>query len=169
MEPQTIVPVTVYWRPGCPFCARLRRDLQVLGLPVREVNIWADPGAAARVRSLAGGNETVPTVLVGEHAMVNPSASEVVGQVRRDVPGFTPDEALARAGRAARLVRVIAWSVIGVLVVLGVGANAAGHAGLSWLADGAAVAVWLLSLLARRLLAGRGPGGLVSRTRMPEG
>jgi hypothetical protein len=120
--------------------------------------------AAARVRSVAGGNETVPTVLVGEQALVNPSAAEVLGQVRRAMPGFTPDEALARAGRAARLLRLIQWSVIGILVVLSLGADAAGHSGLSWLADGAALAVWLLARLARRLLTGRARGqpGLTS-------
>jgi mycoredoxin len=30
-----------------------------------EINIWEDPQAAARVRSVANGNETVPTVFVG--------------------------------------------------------------------------------------------------------
>lgn len=140
-----------------------------MGLPVREVNIWADPGAAARVRSLAAGNETVPTVLVGERALVNPSASEVLGRVRRAMPGFTPDEPLARTGRAARLLRIITWSVIGVLAALSVVADAAGHAGLSWLGDGAAVAVWLLSRLARHQLTRRAPDSPVSRTQTPEG
>jgi hypothetical protein len=43
-----------------------------MGLAPREVNIWADPSAAATVRSLAGGNETVPTVVIGERGHVNP-------------------------------------------------------------------------------------------------
>lgn len=54
--------VEFYWRPGCPFCIALRRRLRGSGLPVREVNIWDDPDAAARVRAVAGGNETVTTV-----------------------------------------------------------------------------------------------------------
>lgn len=109
------------------------------------------------MRSLAGGNETVPTVLVGERALVNPFASEVLRQP------------LARAGRAAQLLRIITWSVIGVLVALSVAADTAGQAGLSWLADGAAVAIWLLSRLARHQLTGQAPGGRVSRTQTPEG
>lgn len=74
--------VVVYWRPGCPFCWRLRGGLRRRGLPTREVNIWTDPGAAAVVRAVAGGNETVPTVVVGDTAIVNPSPARVLDAVR---------------------------------------------------------------------------------------
>jgi mycoredoxin len=74
--------VEFYWRPGCPFCMMLQADLERSGLPVRAVNIWEDPEAAARVRSVADGNETVPTVFVGERVMVNPSIAEVEAAVR---------------------------------------------------------------------------------------
>lgn len=67
----------VYWRPGCPFCSMLRTGLRLRGVPHREVNIWEDPEAAAFVRSVANGNETVPTVVVGDTALVNPSAKQV--------------------------------------------------------------------------------------------
>ena len=70
--------VTVYWRPGCPYCAGLRRGLRRSGLTTREVDIWSDPSAAAFVRAHAGGNETVPTVDVGGTVLVNPSARRVV-------------------------------------------------------------------------------------------
>lgn len=62
----------VYWRPGCPFCLRLRATL--IGRTGRAVwvNIWSDPQAAAAVRDVAGGNETVPTVVFGDRAHVNP-------------------------------------------------------------------------------------------------
>jgi glutaredoxin-like protein len=87
--------VRVYWRPGCPYCERLRADLARIGLRTREINIWTDPEAAALVRSVANGNETVPTVLVGDGregttdtAMVNPSAAEVLDTVRARAPGL---------------------------------------------------------------------------------
>lgn len=67
----------VYWRPGCPFCSMLRSGLRRAGVEFREVNIWEDPDAAAFVRSVARGNETVPTVTVGSVSLVNPSAREV--------------------------------------------------------------------------------------------
>ena len=135
--------VTVYWRPGCPYCARLRQDLRIAGVPTREVNIWADPGAAAAVRELADGNETVPTVVIGSHGLVNPSAAAVVAEVRRLHPGFTPDQGLARAGRRLRLLRVAKWTVIAGLIAASFAAEAAGQAGLSWALDGVAIAAYL--------------------------
>lgn len=78
--------VVVYWRPGCPFCWRLRRALRRRRLPTREINIWTDPDAAAVVRSIADGNETVPTVVVGDIAMVNPTAGQVIDAVRNQAP-----------------------------------------------------------------------------------
>ena len=47
---------------------------------------------AATVRSHAGGNETVPTVVVGDVAMVNPSASEVLDTIRAEAPHLEPDD-----------------------------------------------------------------------------
>ena len=55
----------------------LRAGLAREGISYREVNIWDDPAAAAFVRSVARGNETVPTVTVGSVALVNPSVGEV--------------------------------------------------------------------------------------------
>ncbi|MFD6974781.1 glutaredoxin domain-containing protein [Streptomyces sp. NPDC059979] len=70
--------VTMYWRPGCAFCIKLRAQLRLARIPYRKVNIWRDPDAAAFVRSVADGNETVPTVVVGDHpAMVNPSVHRI--------------------------------------------------------------------------------------------
>lgn len=69
--------VTVYWRPGCGFCARLLSEIENAGLNHRRVNIWDDPKAAEFVRSVARGNETVPTVTIGSQAFVNPSLRQL--------------------------------------------------------------------------------------------
>jgi mycoredoxin len=69
--------VTVYWRPGCGFCSSLLRQLDASGLPHRRVNIWEDEHAAATVRSFARGNETVPTVVIGDVGLVNPSLAQI--------------------------------------------------------------------------------------------
>jgi glutaredoxin-like protein len=69
--------VTLYTRPGCPYCFMLRRGLRRRGLPFTEVNIWEDAAAAAAVRAVAQGNETVPTVHVADRWLVNPRAREV--------------------------------------------------------------------------------------------
>lgn len=77
-------PVTLYWRPACGFCARLRAALADAPFEIREVNIWEEPDGAAVVRRVARGNETVPTVVVGDPddeasaALVNPGPREVL-------------------------------------------------------------------------------------------
>lgn len=70
--------VEFFWRPGCPFCSMLERSLSAEGITLAKRNIWDEPEAAAIVRSIADGNETVPTVRVGGTAMVNPSAKQVL-------------------------------------------------------------------------------------------
>ena len=79
--------VTVYWRPGCVFCVSLRTGLRRRGVVFDEMNIWDDPSAAAFVRSVANGNETVPTVTVGGVTLVNPSTRRVVALVQRQASG----------------------------------------------------------------------------------
>lgn len=70
--------VVVYWRPGCPFCERLRRGLGAEGRrTVTWVDIWKDDEAAAFVRSVNEGNETVPTVLVDGVPHTNPDPAFV--------------------------------------------------------------------------------------------
>ncbi|MFD7968694.1 glutaredoxin domain-containing protein [Streptomyces clavifer] len=78
--------MVVHWRPGCPFCMKLRLRLRFSKLTYTEVDIWSDPDAAAFVRSVADGNETVPTVTVAGHSMVNPSMRQVVRAVREHAP-----------------------------------------------------------------------------------
>ncbi|MEU8352151.1 glutaredoxin domain-containing protein [Streptomyces sp. NPDC048845] len=78
--------VVVYWRPGCPFCMKLRLQLRLLRVRRTERNIWEDPDAAAFVRSVADGNETVPTVTVAGEAMVNPSIRRLLRAVRERAP-----------------------------------------------------------------------------------
>ncbi|GAA3932407.1 membrane protein [Amorphoplanes auranticolor] len=62
----------VYWRPGCPFCMRLRTVLGVTSRRAYWVDIWKDPEGAAAVRAVADGNETVPTVILAGTPHVNP-------------------------------------------------------------------------------------------------
>ena len=73
----------IYWRPGCQYCARLRVGLGRHGRRAHWVDIWADPAAAAALRALTGGDETVPTVVVGGKAHVNPDVGWVRDQIRR--------------------------------------------------------------------------------------
>jgi len=95
--------VLVYWRPGCPYCVMLRLGLRGARVPAEWANIWEDRAAAARVRAITGGDETVPTVLVGTRAMVNPSARQVVAAVRDGQPGTRPSAGTRAAGWLTRM------------------------------------------------------------------
>jgi mycoredoxin len=77
-DPATLQPITVYWRPGCGFCGSLINGLKRLDVPFNAVNIWDNEEAAAFVRGVARGNETVPTVSVGAESFVNPSVAQVL-------------------------------------------------------------------------------------------
>jgi mycoredoxin len=71
----------VYWRPGCVFCLRLRARLGADADRLRWVDIWQDPSAAAAVREITGGDETVPTVVIGGRGHVNPDPSWLRDQI----------------------------------------------------------------------------------------
>jgi mycoredoxin len=70
----------IYWRPGCIFCLRLRLALLLRGKKAVWTSIRQDPAAAARVRSVNDGNETVPTVFAGSEHRTNPDPSWVLAQ-----------------------------------------------------------------------------------------
>lgn len=79
--PDDPVEFTVYWRPGCGFCSMLFRQFERHGLDPVVVNIWEDDDAR-RFLNQAIGSETVPTVVVGERLMVNPSVDDVLTALR---------------------------------------------------------------------------------------
>jgi mycoredoxin len=78
--------VEVFWRPGCPFSEGLGRSLDEAGVPMNLRNIWEDPDDAAIVRSIADGHETVPTLIIGPVALVNPSTRLVMATLREHAP-----------------------------------------------------------------------------------
>lgn len=84
--------VEFFWRPGCGFCMALDRGLSKAGIPMNKRNIWENPADADIVRQHANGNETVPTVVVGNTAMVNPRVGQVVDALRVEAPHLVPEE-----------------------------------------------------------------------------
>ncbi|MEM7321564.1 MAG: glutaredoxin domain-containing protein [Actinomycetota bacterium] len=64
----------------------LKAGLRFAGISTVKHNIWDNPADAAKVRSVANGNETVPTVFIGGHAMVNPTARQVKKAARELAP-----------------------------------------------------------------------------------
>jgi mycoredoxin len=88
--------ITVYWRPGCGYCSGLFRQLDRLQVPYRAVDIWQEPEGAAFVRSVARGNETVPTVAIASVALVNPSAHQVLEAAATHAPTAVPGSSTSR-------------------------------------------------------------------------
>lgn len=102
--------VTVLLRPGCPFCSMLLRQLERTGLVFDRIDIWDEPAAAAWVRMVADGNETVPTVRIAGDggaavALVNPSATVVLEQLARIAPERLPSPADAEEDMAQGVLR----------------------------------------------------------------
>ncbi|MGQ0847111.1 MAG: glutaredoxin family protein [Sporichthyaceae bacterium] len=87
----TVDAVEVYWRPGCPHCTTLWKGLERSGIPLREVNIWENPEAAARLREVTDGSEVVPTVFIGERALVGAPAAAVLAAVADLAPHLLPE------------------------------------------------------------------------------
>ena len=97
--------ITFYWRPGCGFCMALERQLNKASIPLDKHNIWDDPSAAEFVRTHANGNETVPTLAIGDVVMVNPSPTEVLQAMERETPDLIPAGVeVPEAGKVGKLV-----------------------------------------------------------------
>ena len=79
MISEPVTPV-VLWRPHCPFCRILFSGIERHGLTVETCNIWEDDEARALLNQRIG-SETVPSVLVGDEILVNPSITELIATV----------------------------------------------------------------------------------------
>ena len=68
----------MYTTSWCGFCARLKTALKSEGIRWTEVDIEAEPEAAAFVGSVNGGNHVVPTVKFADGStLTNPGIGEV--------------------------------------------------------------------------------------------
>jgi mycoredoxin len=82
----------------------LELKLRRARVPATWVSIWEDRAASARVRAINNGDETVPTVVIGTRAIVNPSARQVIAAVRNGQPGTRPTAGTRGAAWLAQLV-----------------------------------------------------------------
>jgi glutaredoxin len=64
------VSVTIYTKPGCPYCTRARNDLIVRGIAYVDIDVTTTPGAMEKVAELTLGSMQVP-VLVEEDGTVS--------------------------------------------------------------------------------------------------
>ena len=75
--------LVIYWRPLCGFCQRLLEALEVAGIRATLCNIWDAPEAAAFVRTVNNGVETVPTVVVDGIVYTNPPPDQLVAHLQQ--------------------------------------------------------------------------------------
>jgi mycoredoxin len=136
----------VFWRPGCGSCASLRRSLHEAGVDARWRNIWDDPPAAAFVRSVADGNETVPTVTFDDRVFVAPRPTLLLADLRVAHPELDLDSA-----RPWPLLRMLQWAGVIVGLIASEALAQTGQTALSWALDAVIVAFFLV---VRRLRAG---------------
>jgi mycoredoxin len=69
--------VIVFYRPGCPFAAKLRTKLKLARMPYRAIRFGEDADADEATRSVSDGNQISPTVRVGGQYLVNPPVHEI--------------------------------------------------------------------------------------------
>lgn len=91
------------------------------------------------------GNETVPTVRVGERTLTNPSWRELA-TVLPPGPWHAATEPTAHRGWRGSL----SWLPVGLAVTASVALEALGHSGASWALDVVALAAWALGRPLRR-------------------
>ncbi len=135
--------IDLYWRPKCPDCLHLRRQLDKLGISTVEHNIWEDPSASAFVRKVANGNETVPTVVICNFNLVNPTIDEVVAAIKAVDASLITDNLDRIPSRFDKLA-VIQWTIIFTLIALSFFIEYLGQRSLSWATDGVNAIFWLV-------------------------
>jgi glutaredoxin 3 len=62
--------VTIYTKPGCPYCVAAKDNFQRQGVQYTEHNVKADRAALRRMLDLNGGQRRVPTIVEGAQVKV---------------------------------------------------------------------------------------------------
>jgi len=62
--------VTIYTKPGCPFCAAAKQDLEERGITYKELSADDDPKIAQEIMRLSGGEGIVPILVIGDEVKV---------------------------------------------------------------------------------------------------
>jgi glutaredoxin len=57
------MPVIIYTKPGCPYCAAAKQDLEARGVDYDEIDVYTSAGAREHLAELTGGMNVVPVVI----------------------------------------------------------------------------------------------------------
>lgn len=55
--------VTIYTKPGCPYCAAAKEHYKSLGVSYKEVDVFAGDGAKDEALRFSGGERKVPIIV----------------------------------------------------------------------------------------------------------
>ncbi|MFQ5607064.1 MAG: Uxx-star family glutaredoxin-like (seleno)protein [Candidatus Zixiibacteriota bacterium] len=55
--------VTIYTKPGCPYCAAAMKSFEDKGVEYTECDVKSDSSAADKATELAGGSRVVPVIV----------------------------------------------------------------------------------------------------------
>lgn len=62
--------VIIYTKPGCPYCAAAKKDMDERGIEYEEISIENNPTALGEVMRFSDGKGIVPVLIVGEEVKV---------------------------------------------------------------------------------------------------
>lgn len=57
--------VTMYTKPGCPYCAAAKEHYQKKSIPFDEINVIDNPAAQKKLLALSNGERIVPVIVDG--------------------------------------------------------------------------------------------------------
>lgn len=61
--PDVTPEVTIYTKPGCPYCAAAKQHYTNEGVAFTELDVKSDQAIALKAEELAGGSKVVPVIV----------------------------------------------------------------------------------------------------------
>ena len=121
-QPDTADRILVYGRPTCPSVPPVLRLLDEAGAVYEYVNVRQDFEAAARLRQITGGYESVPTLVFPDgRTLVEPGTAALRRALQEAGPaGGTPvsEVAAARAALSNPVYWILALIALGLVVAV---------------------------------------------------
>jgi mycoredoxin len=109
------MPILVYGHEGCPMVVPVRIILNRANVLYEYINIHKDADAAARVRAINNGNESVPTLVFEDGStLTEPSAAELSARLK--ALGIEVVERTQILARASLYVALIGGGLLGLLI-----------------------------------------------------
>ncbi len=114
--------ITVYGRPNCPSVPPVLRLLDTAGVEYQYVDIRQDYEAAARLRAITGGYESVPTLVFSDgRTMVEPgtmSLRRALQEAGQGGEALDSPAAAVRAGLSNPVYLVMALIALALIVAV---------------------------------------------------